>query len=50
MVAISVVMSVCKEPVANEIYGYKSNPVFDICPDVYQICETEIDIIQKKMK
>ena len=36
------------EPVANEMYGYKYNPVFNICPDVDQICETIIDIINRK--
>lgn len=36
------------EPVANKMYGYKYNPVFNICPDVDQICETMIDIINRK--
>lgn len=36
------------EPVANEMYGYESNPIFNICPDVDQICETMIDIIDRK--
>jgi len=36
------------EPVANDMYGYKSNPVFNICPDVDQICDTMISIIRRK--
>lgn len=36
------------EPVANEMYGYDSNPIFNICPDVDQICDTMIDIINHK--
>lgn len=36
------------EPVANSMYGYKYNPVFNICPDVDQICDTIIDIIHRK--
>ena len=36
------------EPVANAMYGYKYNPVFNICPDVDQICDTIIDIINRK--
>lgn len=36
------------EPVANEMYGYRNNPIFNICPDVDQICETMIEIINRK--
>ena len=36
------------EPVANEMYGYKYNPVFNICPDVDQICGTMINILNRK--
>lgn len=36
------------EPVANEMYGYENNPIFNICPDVDQICETMIEIINRK--
>lgn len=36
------------EPVANKMYGYEYNPVFNICPDVDQICETMISIIKRK--
>lgn len=36
------------EPIANAMYGYKSNPVFNICPDVDQICDTMISIINRR--
>ena len=36
------------EPVANEEYGYDYNPVYNINPDVDQICDTMIDIIKHK--
>lgn len=36
------------EPIANKMYGYDYNPVFNICPDVDQICDTMIDIIKRK--
>lgn len=36
------------EPVANKMYEYNYNPVFNICPDVDQICETIISIIKRK--
>ena len=36
------------EPIANEEYGYEYNPVFNICPDVNQICDVIKDIISRK--
>lgn len=36
------------EPVANEAYGYEYNPVFNICPDVDQICDVIENIIERK--
>jgi hypothetical protein len=36
------------EPVANQAYGFSYNPVFNINPDIDQICETMIDIINRK--
>lgn len=36
------------EPVANKMYGYENNPIFNICPDVDQICETMIEIIKRR--
>ena len=36
------------EPVANKMYGYENNPIFNICPDVDQICDTMIDILNRK--
>ena len=36
------------EPVANAIYGYDDNPVFNINPDIDQICDTMINIIKRK--
>lgn len=36
------------EPVANELYGYVDNPIFNICPDVDQICDTMINIIKNR--
>ena len=30
------------------MYGYEYNPIFNICPDVDQICDTMIDIIKRK--
>ena len=36
------------EPIANEEYGYEYNPVFNICPDVDQICDVIKDIISRK--
>lgn len=36
------------EPIADEMYGYENNPVFNICPDVDQICNTMIEIINRK--
>lgn len=36
------------EPIANKMYGYEYNPVFNINPDIDQICETMIDIINRK--
>jgi len=36
------------EPIADAAYGYESNPIFNICPDVDQICEAIIDVIKRK--
>lgn len=36
------------EPEANAMYGYSTNPVFNICPDVDQICDTMISIINRR--
>lgn len=36
------------EPVANKEYGYESNPVFNICPNIDQICSVIEDIMNKK--
>lgn len=36
------------EPIANKEYGYKYNPVFNICPDVDQICSVIEEIINRK--
>ncbi len=36
------------EPVANLKYGYEYNPVFNICPDVDQICSVIEDIMSKR--
>ena len=55
-VAMNGFFSMCKgklimggaEPVANTAYGYENNPIFNINPDIDQICETMIDIINRK--
>lgn len=36
------------EPVANKEYGYAYNPVINICPDIDQICDEMIKIINHK--
>lgn len=36
------------EPIANQAYGYEYNPVYNICPNVDQICDTMIDIIKNR--